>query len=1473
LSYKITRRGNVTTFTGTGRDIGKSFATTKKGSAATARFRSILKAKGQKLDIIPTTEPLRTGEYFEQAEKAEARQVGISQSKPVLIPIKNVRGQIVGVRDTKSRQSISVTPGTITQRQLDISEGITDINKTIRQQQAKAVIKAIAKPGTIGDVALPKNIIQRKAFLAARKAERKIKEAKEMLAEDQKKLTLLKKLGVATPAERAALAFTGLGQATLDLIPSKQFIKDIGILANANPIYSQEKIAALQRVKNKGIESWEGIKGLPTFVKENPEVFVGQLILIALTIELLKGTGRRVAATKVTLAEESFIKSLPRNLRGVGRKLLKSPSVRKIINPSNLKKLNVNTIKLKALTKLEINALKKTLNKADSITLGAKTTRMTNFNMVTADISQFNRQFMKSLPTKLRRNYGIVGKNIVRKATNKPIFEIKPISQMKIASQFKLKPRATKRLKIATKPLKKALKPVKKVGKIVRIGGERLSKANVKAINTISNKLNSIGVDVRLVKSSIRNRIKTIKASQIKKINGIIKEAKYKLKAAKVNVTIRTQIFTSVFRKINRILRKANIELKGKIRKGIKETKERVGEVKAVKKTERFVIDVQNKLNVATFNTNQRIKFTKLSVKKAFKEISEGVKRDLTRELNNYRREFRILLRGTERTYDGFGKLILEKSKRLKLTRLTKRFVTRANKKLKKFNYKIEVKKTKIVSTTKRVVRIRIRGTERFFSGTGKKILEVERRTKLRQTLSKVKISRLTKKISSINKKFGLNIKISKFKLKQKVRIAKFPIDRAINRKLTQLNNYLTKSKGKITAPVKKIANEINKMIPFEIERPSVMIIKGFKVQRNIISTQAKAQSLFFKQQALERKIKAGKQFKATRDDFYVLDGKKKWLFFDEELKKGVQFSSRKLWLKAIKQQAKVKPKGLVKTLKPIMKAKLKEALRKQKRALEQVREGEPISMRVGKVEINGRIGFPLKGKSGKIMLIKSRRLWLKAIKRQAKLKSKKPITRVVKKVEALTLEKERRLLRRQQSIENKIKQGKQVKATRTEFRLTLEGKKIYPFINSRTGILRNFTSRKLWLKAVKQQAKVRPKGLVKTFGSTRAAKIREIAKQQRKAIKFAKQSEKARLRTVRKQVKKQRIIDDFFKNPRAMKGVTQNKLFNVKKIRGGIDIVDKEGKSIISVAKKFERFTGKRTKTTKFTPKTPKRTDLPSGRGRQISVLQLKKPITKIKLTSAQAIEAERLKKFFPGFKKDTKLLDLGKGNRFGGVGKGSLSRVKIDNSLSKGGLPSLDEIFGKKSVVLRNKLKGNLKNARGQKLKLEQRIKQAKRIKKISATKVLNKELVKLVVVVKVLEKQIGVMKAVQAIKTKQKIATKTLQKVAQAVKQAQKVATKTATAVKVAQAVAQKIIPKLLQETVKITTKKLPIPPLSFDIKKLKQLKKLTKKELKKDKFIYIPDLYSRIYGIYANPKEKRMLLRKGAVFSGIDIRKRI
>lgn len=71
---------------------------------------------------------------------------------------------------------------------------------------------------------------------------------------------------------------------------------------------------------------------------------------------------------------------------------------------------------------------------------------------------------------------------------------------------------------------------------------------------------------------------------------------------------------------------------------------------------------------------------------------------------------------------------------------------------------------------------------------------------------------------------------------------------------------------------------------------------------------------------------------------------------------------------------------------------------------------------------------------------------------------------------------------------------------------------------------------------------------------------------------------------------------------------------------------------------------------------------------------------------------------------------------------------------------------------------------------------------------------------------------------------------------------------------------------------------VPPVKLtpqrdEEERRKKLLEAVKKEVTKNKFVYIPDLYSRIYGIKASTSERKRFTQKGALFSGVAIRKLI
>ena len=61
------------------------------------------------------------------------------------------------------------------------------------------------------------------------------------------------------------------------------------------------------------------------------------------------------------------------------------------------------------------------------------------------------------------------------------------------------------------------------------------------------------------------------------------------------------------------------------------------------------------------------------------------------------------------------------------------------------------------------------------------------------------------------------------------------------------------------------------------------------------------------------------------------------------------------------------------------------------------------------------------------------------------------------------------------------------------------------------------------------------------------------------------------------------------------------------------------------------------------------------------------------------------------------------------------------------------------------------------------------------------------------------------------------------------------------------------------------------INFEKKKEKKLRRLVSFSLRKKKFIYLPDLYSLIFGVKANKSERAAFLKMGRVFTGLEGRK--
>lgn len=423
--------------------------------------------------------------------------------------------------------------------------------------------------------------------------------------------------------------------------------------------------------------------------------------------------------------------------------------------------------------------------------------------------------------------------------------------------------------------------------------------------------------------------------------------------------------------------------------------------------------------------------------------------------------------------------------------------------------------------------------------------------------------------------------------------------------------------------------------------------------------------------------------------------------------------------------------------------------------------------------------------RTGKTRVFNDRRTWFKAIKQQAKFLDTVQGKRILRKKgkartrpSRVALEKQRKFLRKQQKIEKKIKKGLQIKADRPP-REMRGGKKVYPFTDKSTGKIRYFTSRKLWLKAVKKQV-----------GKQKPVKLSRLRKRR---IASRRKQPKKDLKRLRRRIGPQKAKPETLR-------FLDRKVRVVRTADGGAKIVDQNGNIIIKVRKL--------TKTPVQVRDTVKKANKV---GREVSangtVLIVK---AKGKTKSAKLKNVAKQKKII------TKIKVL------------KAKRVLAKSLGEKGLVAKLGKQIMVASLFLRR--------VRG-----DQKI--ASRSKSKSAVKVRQKS--------KVLSKS--------AILSRQKRAS--AQSIRSAVRS--KSVTKSASMSKQAQARKKSLVREKVKKQ-KAKVKKLVI-------EREKKVSKIIKLASVKRKFIYLPDLVAILDGAVAKKSEKRKLLQKGRVFTGLEARK--
>lgn len=532
-----------------------------------------------------------------------------------------------------------------------------------------------------------------------------------------------------------------------------------------------------------------------------------------------------------------------------------------------------------------------------------------------------------------------------------------------------------------------------------------------------------------------------------------------------------------------------------------------------------------------------------------------------------------------------------------------------------------------------------------------------------------------------------------------------------------------------------------------------------------------------------------------------VKKGKKVYPFKDIQTGKLRYFSTKKLYLKAVKAQAKfletVKGKRLLKKInkistKPARLALEKERvlLRKQLKLEQKLASGQQIKAPRGNyVKLNGKTVYPFEDiRTGNIRYFASRKTWLKAVKSQVKFMQTKEGAKLALKLDRLktrparvALQKERMALRQQQKIEVKLSKGLSVKSEKGGF-VIKNGKKLYPFRDIKTKQIRYFTKRADWLKAIKRQTKT------------------------------------IRGRTT--------SLDEFFRMDASTKKVLRPKVI---KLKGGIKLVDDKGKTLIEVKKAPKPKTGG--------TKVGAGGTVEVASGKQVLLKKLKPKVSaKVKTVQKQVIDLDKL-----------------------------LKKARVKGVTQRQALQFKKKLktTQRQVLVLKKTVNVNLKLLTG--LKAAKALKEfAKKLVTIAAT--LDKMPDKLPILT---SKQAQELKTKQLIRQKlklsplQKLGLKPLQR------QAGRSATSTKITTKTKVDIASKI--KILPKTKLITPLKPKILKQKKEEQEEKKLDKVIRQKIKQRKFIYIPDLYSAVYGVKANLAEKRNFLKRGRVFTGIELRK--
>ena len=626
----------------------------------------------------------------------------------------------------------------------------------------------------------------------------------------------------------------------------RQIIKSSKVQEKFNP----NKIGAATSADILQIEKLSAIEAqaLAKAIDATGAIRVGNSFMTKLLGKQARGL--TLATENITNFNRLFISNLPKSLqrqyiiRGgqLVRKASKTNLTKKIPNnviTRNLKRVKVK-VSLKPKAKLKVAAAKakiskaarkaakpaiKTLRKVRRISrVGGEKISQLNSRVLTSIESQLGNLGIKVKFTKfkaskrvgeitgpaiksvnskirlLRRNLQAT-KGIITKETSRIIRGIQaPLKKFNIRvkfAKFKIGEQVGAAVKKVSKPVSKVTRRAKRV---VRVSGEALNKANQRVLNKVTTTFRNLGIGVRFSKFRTTQRIRTITGAAerildrrirlvrrgLRRTKGVItrpiqkqlNNLKVSLKSFNIRVSFAKARITARAKRIG-------VAAKRRIRRVTRPTRRiiRVSGEALNKANQR----VTNQIKTGLGSLGIRVRFTKFKTRKGIRTITSPVSRLVDRRIRLLRRSL--------------------KASKNKITRPIQKQLNTLSNSLKSFNIRIKFIKYRVGQTISRGVR------------------PVRRRAALAaRKLSKGKkkiVTGINNKIKTINTKFrniGLKARFKKETFRTKVRELSEPTLTSISKNLSRLTRRLKRSKGRIDQGAKRIINDINRKIPFEVK-------------------------------------------------------------------------------------------------------------------------------------------------------------------------------------------------------------------------------------------------------------------------------------------------------------------------------------------------------------------------------------------------------------------------------------------------------------------------------------------------------------------------------------------------------------------------------------------------------------------------------------------------------------------------------